>query len=85
MAGVAFDSWMSIDLSQRLRKAGINMVEVTQTASNQGPMANQLIDLIRQHRLTMYSSKELRLAVSRRSSSSRRAAIAWARSRTATA
>jgi hypothetical protein len=32
--GVAFDPWMSIDLSQRLRKAGVNMVEVSQTANN---------------------------------------------------
>ena len=65
MGAVAFDPWMSIDLSQRLRKAGINMVEVTQTANNQEPMANQLIDLIRQRMLTMYPSKELRLAASK--------------------
>jgi hypothetical protein len=65
VAGVAFDPWMSIDLAQRLRKASINMVEVTQTANNQGPMANQLIDLIRQKQLMMYPSKELRLAVSK--------------------
>jgi phage terminase large subunit-like protein len=65
VAGVAFDPWMSIDLAQRLRKAEINMVEMTQTATNQGPMANQLIDLIRQKRLAMYPNKELRLAVSK--------------------
>ena len=41
------------------------MVEVAQTAMNQAPMANQLIDLIRRRRLAMYPSRELRLAVSK--------------------
>jgi hypothetical protein len=39
------------------------MVEMTQTASNQGQMAGLMVDLIRQRRLFMYPSKELRLAV----------------------
>jgi phage terminase large subunit-like protein len=62
---VAYDSWQAIDLGQRLKRAHLNMVEVTQTASNQGPMANQLIDLIKQRRLSMYPASDLRLAVSK--------------------
>ena len=62
---VAYDPWQAIDLGQRLKRAHINMVEVTQTATNQGPMANQLIDLIKQRRLSMYAASDLRLAVSK--------------------
>jgi hypothetical protein len=65
LCGVAFDPWQAIDLGQCLSRAHLNMVEVAQTAMNQAPMANQLIDLMRQRRLAMYPSRELRLAVSK--------------------
>lgn len=65
LKAVAFDPWQAVDLSQRLRRSAISMEEVSQTATNQGPMASVLIDLVKQRRLRMYPAADLRLAVAK--------------------
>lgn len=57
---VAYDPWQAVMLSQRLARAGINMVEYGQTSGNLTIAASSLIDLIRQRKLSMYADSALR-------------------------
>jgi len=41
-------------------RAHFNMIPIAQSPTNQTPMASQLIDVLRQGRLRMYASRELR-------------------------
>jgi len=49
-------------LGQRLHREGVPMIEYGQVTGNLTTMANGLIDVIRQRRLLMYPSEELRTA-----------------------
>lgn len=52
-------------MTQRLTRAGLNMVPIAQNPQNQTPMASQLIDVLKQGRLRMYASRELRDAAAK--------------------
>jgi hypothetical protein len=46
-------------------RAHFNMIPIAQSPTNQAPMASQLIDVLRQGRLRMYASRELRDAAAK--------------------
>jgi hypothetical protein len=52
-------------MSQRLARSGINLVPIAQSPQNQTPMAKQLIDVLKQGRLPIYKSRELRDAAAK--------------------
>lgn len=62
---VFYDPWQGIGLAQRLTRAGIEMVEWSQTSGNLGLMAGNLLELIRRRKLICYPSRELRDAISK--------------------
>lgn len=65
LACVGFDPWQGVDVSQRLTRSELNMVAIAQSPQNQTPMASQLIDVLKQGRLRMYQSRELRDAAAK--------------------
>jgi terminase large subunit-like protein len=60
LACVGYDPWEAVDMTQRLARSGINLVPIAQSPQNQTPMANQLIDVLKQGRMRMYQSRESR-------------------------
>jgi phage terminase large subunit-like protein len=65
LQAVFFDPWQALSLSQRLTRAGVNMVEWPQTTSNLSLMAGNLLELIKRQQIVCYSSDELRQAVAK--------------------
>jgi Phage Terminase len=65
LACVGYDPWQAVDMTQRLTRSGLNMVPIAQSPQNQTPMASQLIDVLKQGRLRMYQSRELRDAAAK--------------------
>jgi phage terminase large subunit-like protein len=65
LACVGYDPWQAVDLTQRLTRAHLSMVPIAQSPQNQTPMASQLIDVLKQGRLRMYASRELRDAAAK--------------------
>jgi phage terminase large subunit-like protein len=65
LACVGYDPWQAVDMTQRLTRSGLNMVPIAQSPQNQTPMASQLIDVLKQGRLRMYASRELRDAAAK--------------------
>jgi phage terminase large subunit-like protein len=65
LACVGYDPWQAVDVTQRLTRAHLNMVPIAQSPQNQTPMASQLIDVLKQGRLRMYASRELRDAAAK--------------------
>lgn len=59
--GVYFDPYQAIQLSQDLRKEGINMVELPQTQSNCIAFSQCLFSLIKNKRIGFYHSEEIRI------------------------
>ncbi len=65
LACVGYDPWQAVDLTQRLTRAHLAMIPIAQSPKNQTPMASQLIDVLKQGRLRMYQSRELRDAAAK--------------------
>jgi phage terminase large subunit-like protein len=62
---VFFDPWQGIALSQRLTRAGVNMVEWPQTLSNLSLMAGNLLELIKRRQIVCYGADDLRQAIAK--------------------
>jgi phage terminase large subunit-like protein len=62
---IAFDPYQLVATAQRLTKAGLPMVEFTQTVPNLTEAAQNLYDLIKGRNFKAYPSEETRLAISR--------------------
>jgi phage terminase large subunit-like protein len=62
---VFFDPWQGIALSQRLTRAGVNMVEWPQTLGNLSLMAGNLLELIKRRQIVCYQADDLRQAVAK--------------------
>ena len=60
-----YDPWQGIGLAQKLTKLGVPMIEYPQTTGNLSVMAGTLLSLVQERRLRMYSSPELRQAVTK--------------------
>jgi phage terminase large subunit-like protein len=63
--GIFYDPYQMVSSSQRLTRAGLPMVEFTQTVPNLTEAAQNLYDLIRGRNFKTYPNEETRLAVSR--------------------
>ena len=61
--GVYFDPYQAIQLSQDLKKEGINMVELPQTQSNCIAFSQCLFNLIKNKKIRFYPSEEIRLSL----------------------
>jgi phage terminase large subunit-like protein len=62
---VRFDPWQLQSVTQRLRSAGLNMIEFPQSVPNLTESSTNLYELINSRGLTVYADDEIRLAVSR--------------------
>jgi phage terminase large subunit-like protein len=60
---IRVDPWQMASTMQRLRKAGLNVVEFAQTVPNLTAMASNLYELIRTRTLALYPDADLRRAV----------------------
>lgn len=63
--GIAYDPWQGVDLSQRLGRAGVNMIKVDQNLPNLTMMAGTLLDLIKRRQIVLYPADDLRQAVAK--------------------
>lgn len=58
--GVYFDPWQAIHLAERLREAGINCVEVSQTHGSRGPKDTALYEMAVNGTLVLFNDTELK-------------------------
>lgn len=62
---VRFDPWQLVSVAQRLKRAGLPMVEFPQTQGNLTEASSCLYEQIKGHSITLYADAEMRLAASR--------------------
>jgi hypothetical protein len=62
---IAFDPYQLVATAQRLTKAGLPMIEFTQTVPNLTEAAQNLYDLVKGRNFKVYPNEETRLAVCR--------------------
>ncbi len=59
LLNVAYDPYQCIHLAQRLQRRGVNMVQVNFTGKNLDAMASLLLQVVRNHMITLYNDAEL--------------------------
>ncbi len=64
LAGVWFDPWQALALSEDLRKVGLRCIEVPQTHSSRGPKDTALLEIASNRQLMLYDHPDLRTMAS---------------------
>ncbi len=62
---IRYDPWQTVSVAQRLRRAGLPMVEFPQTVGNLTEASSCLYEQVKGKSITLYADAEMRLAASR--------------------